>query len=50
MLSSIIREKTREALIHLYGIESEKGEFQVNPIKQDFSGDYTLYYFLSLKH
>ena len=49
MLSSIIREKTREALIHLYGIESEKGEFQVNPIKQDFSGDYTIVLFSLIK-
>lgn len=49
MLSSIIREKTREALIDLYGIESEKGEFQVNPIKQDFSGDYTIVLFSLIK-
>ena len=49
MLSSIIREKTREALIELYGIESEKGEFQVNPIKQDFSGDYTIVLFSLIK-
>ena len=49
MLSSIIREKTKAALIHLYGIETEKCEFQVNPIKQDFTGDYTIVLFSLIK-
>ncbi len=49
MLSSIIRDKTKAALIHLYGIETEKCEFQVNPIKQDFTGDYTIVLFSLIK-
>ncbi len=49
MLSSIIKDKTKAALIHLYGIETEKCEFQVNPIKQDFTGDYTIVLFSLIK-
>jgi len=49
MLISIIRDKTKAALIHLYGIETETCEFQVNPIKQDFTGDYTIVLFSLIK-
>ena len=49
MLIRLIREKAASALKELYGQEFDQKDFQVNPTKPDFSGDYTIVLFSLIK-
>jgi arginyl-tRNA synthetase len=49
MLSKIIREKAIEAIESLHGIRFTERDFQVNPTKPEFDGDYTIVLFSLIK-
>jgi len=49
MLSQIVREKAIEALLALYGQAFTEKDFQVNPTKPEFTGDYTIVMFSLIK-
>jgi arginyl-tRNA synthetase len=49
MLSKIIREKAVETLRSLYETDFTEQEFQVNPTKPEFEGDYTIVLFSLIK-
>ena len=49
MLSQLIREKAIEAIGVLYGQVFTSKDFQVNPTKPEFSGDYTIVMFSLIK-
>ena len=49
MLNTIIREKAIIALNKIYGISISEKDFQVNPTKPEFEGDYTIVLFSLIK-
>jgi arginyl-tRNA synthetase len=49
MLSTLIREKANEGLKELYDVIFSEKEFQVNPTKPEFTGDYTIVLFSLIK-
>lgn len=49
MLSKIVREKAIQAIHVLYGQAFTEKDFQVNPTKPEFSGDYTIVMFSLIK-
>jgi len=49
MLSKIVREKAVEAIESVYGIRFTARDFQVNPTKPEFEGDYTIVLFSLVK-
>lgn len=49
MLSKLIREKSSEALEALYNVTFTEKEFQINPTKPEFEGDYTIVLFSLIK-
>lgn len=49
MLSKIVREKAIQAIHALYGQAFTEKDFQVNPTKPEFSGDYTIVMFSLIK-
>jgi arginyl-tRNA synthetase len=49
MLNTIIREKAIIALNKIYGITLSDKDFQVNPTKPEFEGDYTIVLFSLIK-
>lgn len=49
MLIRLIREKAGFALNELYGQEFDQKDFQVNPTKPEFTGDYTIVLFSLIK-
>lgn len=49
MLNTIIREKAIIALNKIYGITLSEKDFQVNPTKPEFEGDYTIVLFSLIK-
>ncbi len=49
MLNTIIREKAIIALTKIYGITLSEKDFQVNPTKPEFEGDYTIVLFSLIK-
>jgi arginyl-tRNA synthetase len=49
MLTKIIKEKALESLLSLYHISFSEKDFQVNPTKPDFEGDYTIVMFSLIK-
>ena len=49
MLNTIIREKAIIALTKIYGITLSEKDFQVNPTKPEFEGDYTIVLFSLMK-
>lgn len=49
MLNTIIREKATIALKKLYGFDLSEKDFQVNPTKPEFEGDYTIVLFSLIK-
>lgn len=49
MLNIIIREKAIEAIERIYGITLSEKDFQVNPTKPEFEGDYTIVLFSLIK-
>lgn len=49
MLSKIVREKAIQAIHALYGQAFTEKDFQVNPTKTEFSGDYTIVMFSLIK-
>lgn len=49
MLSKIIREKALSSLESLYKISFSEKDFQVNPTKPEFEGDYTIVMFSLVK-
>ena len=49
MLNTIIREKAIIAVNKIYGITLSEKDFQVNPTKPEFEGDYTIVLFSLIK-
>jgi arginyl-tRNA synthetase len=49
MLSTLIREKANEGLKELYDVIFSEKEFQVNPTKPEFTGNYTIVLFSLIK-
>ncbi|MEY4661213.1 MAG: hypothetical protein RLZZ42_1165, partial [Bacteroidota bacterium] len=49
MLNIIIREKAIEAIERIYGTTLSEKDFQVNPTKPEFEGDYTIVLFSLIK-
>lgn len=49
MLINIVREKANEAVAALYSISCSEKDFQVNPTKPEFDGDYTIVLFSLIK-
>ena len=49
MLSTLIREKANEGLKELFDVTFSEKEFQVNPTKPEFIGDYTIVLFSLIK-
>lgn len=49
MLSTIIREKATVGLKELFGVVFSEKEFQINPTKPEFTGDYTIVLFSLVK-
>lgn len=49
MLNIIIREKAIEAIARIYNINLSGKDFQVNPTKPEFEGDYTIVLFSLIK-
>ena len=49
MLSTLIREKANEALKELFAVVFSEKDFQVNPTKPEFTGDYTIVLFSLIK-
>lgn len=49
MLSKLIREKSSKALQELFNVTFSEKEFQVNPTKPEFEGDYTIVLFSLIK-
>lgn len=49
MLSKIIKEKALESLSSLYPVSFSEKDFQVNPTKPEFEGDYTIVMFALIK-
>ena len=49
MLSTLIREKANEALKQLFDVTFSEKDFQVNPTKPEFTGDYTIVLFSLIK-
>jgi arginyl-tRNA synthetase len=49
MLSTLIREKANEGLNELFDVIFSEKDFQVNPTKPEFTGDYTIVLFSLIK-
>lgn len=49
MLSKLIREKSSKALEELFNVTFSEKEFQINPTKPEFEGDYTIVLFSLIK-
>ena len=49
MLNTIIRDKAIIAITKIYGITLSEKDFQVNPTKPEFEGDYTIVLFSLIK-
>ncbi|MFN5423177.1 MAG: arginine--tRNA ligase [bacterium] len=49
MLSNLIREKSSKALQELYNVSFSAKDFQINPTKPEFEGDYTIVLFSLVK-
>ena len=49
MLSKLIREKSSKALQELFNVTFSEKEFQINPTKPEFEGDYTIVLFSLIK-